>query len=42
MERLELSAGCVVLIDAFDDVPEHEFRVDEIHEDFVCGQALTG
>ena len=42
MEDLKLDAGCVVLIAAFDDVPEHRFRVDEVYEDFVAGQALEG
>lgn len=42
MEDLKLDAGCIVLIAAFDDVPEHRFRVDEVYEDFVTGQALEG
>lgn len=32
----------VVLIRAFDDVPEHLFRVEEVYEDCITGQALTG
>ena len=31
-----------MLIRAFDDVPEHHFRVEEVSEDCITGQALTG
>ena len=34
--------GDVVVITAFDDVPEHQFRVDEVQDDYVTGVALTG
>ena len=34
--------GCVVLIAAFDDVPEHSFQVETVFEDCVTGTALTG
>lgn len=34
--------GDVVTILAFDDVPEHQFLVDEVHDDCVTGVALTG
>jgi hypothetical protein len=37
-----MEPGDVVLIRAFDDVPEHWFRVDEVFEDCITGQALTG
>ena len=37
-----LTPGCIVLIAAFDDVPEHEFEVEEVFEDLVTGVALTG
>lgn len=37
-----IRAGDIVVIRAFDDVPEHLFRVDEVHEDCVTGEALTG
>jgi len=37
-----MKSGDVVLIAAFDDVPEHLFRVDEVFEDCVTGVALTG
>ncbi|TMV09988.1 hypothetical protein FGK63_02655 [Ruegeria sediminis] len=42
MTELELNPGDVVVIRAFDDVPEHRFRVDEVFEDCVTGFALTG
>ena len=38
----ELKAGVVVVIAAFDDVPEHRFRIDTVEEDCVTGVALTG
>ena len=38
----DLSPGCIVLIAGFDDIPEHEFRIDEICEEFVTGLALSG
>jgi hypothetical protein len=37
-----MEPGDVVLIRAFDDVPEHQFRVEEVYEDCITGQALTG
>jgi len=38
----ELHPGCVVLIAAFDGIPEHQFQVDEVFDDLVTGIALTG
>ena len=38
----DLSPGCIVLIAAFDDIPEHQFLVEEVFEDCVTGVALTG
>ena len=38
----ELHPGCIVLIAAFDDIPEHQFQVDEVFDDLVTGTALTG
>jgi len=32
----------VVVVKAFDEVPEHLFLVEEVFEDFVAGVALTG
>ncbi len=40
--NLPLTPGCIVVIAAFDDVPEHSFRVEEVFEDCVSGTALTG
>ena len=42
MDRTKLSPGCVVVIDAFDDIPEHLFQIDEVLEDCVTGFALSG
>jgi len=41
MDRTKLSPGCVVVIDAFDDIPEHLFQIDEVLEDCVTGFALS-
>ena len=38
----ELHPGCIVLIAAFDDIPEHQFQVDQVLDDLVTGTALTG
>jgi hypothetical protein len=38
----DLHPGCIVLIAAFDDIPEHQFQVEEVFEDFVTRVALTG
>lgn len=37
-----MKPGDVVVIGAFDEVPEHWFRVEEVLEDCVTGVALTG
>ena len=37
-----MKPGDVVVIEAFDEVPEHWFRVEEVQEDCVTGVALTG
>ncbi len=42
MTELELNPGDVVVVRAFDDVPEHLFRVEEVFEDCVTGFAVTG
>jgi hypothetical protein len=39
---MRVRAGDVVVVAAFNDVPEHEFLVEEVHEDCVTGVALTG
>ena len=38
----DLRPGCIVLIAGFDDIPEHQFQVEEVFEDLVTGTALTG
>ena len=42
MGQLDIRPGCIVLIAGFDDIPEHEVRVEEIYEEFVTGMALSG
>ena len=42
MGQLDIRPGCIVLIAGFDDIPEHEFRIEEIYEEFVTGMALSG
>jgi hypothetical protein len=38
----DLQPGCIVLVARFDDIPEHQFQVDEVYEDLVTGTVLTG
>lgn len=38
----DIIPGDIVTIAAFDDVPEHQFEVEEVHEDCITGVALTG
>ena len=42
MGQLDIKPGCIVLIAGFDDIPEHEFCIDEVYEEFVTGMALSG
>ena len=42
MEELNITPGCIVLIAAFDDIPEHSFLVEEVFEDCVTGVAKSG
>jgi len=37
-----MKPGDVVMIRAFDEVPEHWFQVEEVLDDCVTGLALTG
>ncbi len=37
-----MEPGDIVLIRAFDDVPEHWFRIDDVYDDCIAGVALTG
>jgi hypothetical protein len=34
--------GTIVVITAFDDIPEHQFLIEQVFEDVVTGIALTG
>jgi hypothetical protein len=38
----DLQPGCIVFIAGFDGIPEHQFQVDEVHDDLVTGTVLTG
>ena len=42
MSELIITTGCIVLIEGFDDIPAHQFLVDEVFDDFLTGTALTG
>ena len=42
MRLLEIKPGDVVVIGGFDDIPEHQFQVEEVFEDLVTGTVLTG
>jgi hypothetical protein len=37
-----MKPGDVVVVGAFDEVPEHWFRVEEVLDDCVTGVALSG
>ena len=42
MQTLQIRAGDVVVIGGFDDIPDHQFQVEEVYEDLVTGTVLTG
>ena len=42
MEKLNITSGCIVMIAAFDDIPEHSFLVHEVHSDCITGIAQSG
>ena len=42
MRLLEIKPGDVVVIVGFDDIPDHQFQVEEVYEDLVMGTVLTG
>ena len=42
MRLLEIKPGDVVVIVGFDDIPDHQFQVEEVYEDLVTGTVLTG
>ena len=41
MRLLEIKPGDVVVIGGFDDIPEHQFQVEEVYKDLVTGIVLT-
>ena len=42
MTNLTITPGCVVLLASFDDIPTHQFLVEDVFEDCITGIALTG
>ena len=38
----DLKEGAIVVLRAFDDVPEHRFQIQTVEEDCVTGIALDG
>ena len=42
MRLPDIRPGDVVVIGGFDDIPDHQFRVEEVYEDLVTGTVLTG
>jgi hypothetical protein len=42
MADLTITPGSTVLIAGFDDIPSHQFLVQEVFEDCITGTALTG
>ena len=42
MTCLKIRPGDIVVIEGFDDIPEHRFKVAEVYEDLVTGTAITG
>ena len=42
MSELLIKSGDVVIIQAFDEIPSHRFLVEEVHDEFITGYALTG
>jgi len=42
LDHSRLTLGARVVIQGFDDIPEHVFLIDEVHEDCICGFAITG
>lgn len=38
----KLKEGTIVVIRAFDDIPEHLFCISEVYQDCVGGYSITG
>tara|TARA_R110002020_G_scaffold470399_2_gene696279 strand:- start:710 stop:910 length:201 start_codon:yes stop_codon:yes gene_type:complete len=41
-DQQKLAPGVRIVIRAFDDIPEHMFKIDEVYEDCVGGYSLNG
>ena len=41
-DQQKLAPGVRVVLRAFDDIPEHMFKIDEVYEDCMGGYSLTG
>ena len=42
MTDLNITPGSIVLIADFDDIPSHQFLVQDVFEDCITGTAFTG
>jgi hypothetical protein len=42
MTDLTITPGCIVLLARCDDIPAHQFLVQEVFQDCITGTALTG
>ena len=42
MTALTITPGSTVLIAGFDDIPAHQFLVEEVFQDCITGTAITG
>ena len=42
MTDLTITPGSIVLLTGFDDIPAHQFLVEEALKDCITGTALTG
>ena len=42
MTDLPITPGSIVLIAGFDEIPTHQFLVQDVFEDCITGMALTG
>ena len=41
-DNSNITTGSTVLIAGFDDIPSHQFLVEQVFEDCITGTALTG
>lgn len=41
-DQQKLAPGVRVVLRAFDDIPQHLFKIDEVYEDCVGGYSLNG